>query len=278
MTDFYKSFEKVLEGKSKGEVVCGDCLDVLHEMPNESIDLVYIDPPFYSSSNYRTVNGNKAFIDNWESQDQYLDQLMERVSNIQRILKRSGLLYLHLDYHACHSAKLRLDEIFEPQNFRNEIIWYYNSAPRKKKDFGKRHDVIFRYTKSDDYFFDDGWPSIRQPYSIKTSIPNAKAHYYDVRGKVIDDVWIIPIIGQADKTERVGYPTQKPEALLERIIGSSCPQEGVVADFFCGSGTTFVVAERLGRRWFGCDVNPEAVKITKERIEKEWARYPLFEC
>ncbi|MBC8462395.1 MAG: site-specific DNA-methyltransferase [Deltaproteobacteria bacterium] len=276
MTDFYKSFEKVLEGKSKGGVVCGDCLDILPQVPDESVDLTYIDPPFYSDSNYRTRDGNEAFTDRWTSLDEYLDWLLERISVMRPILKRTGLIYIHLDHHACHEAKPLFDQVFGNENLRNEIIWYYNSAPRKKKDFGRRHDTIFRYSISEDYFFDDRWPPIRQPYSVKTSIPKSKAHYYDPDGKVIDDVWIVPIIGQADKTERTGYPTQKPEALLERIVGSSCPEDGIVADFFCGSGTTFVVAERLGRRWFGCDVNPEAIKITKERIEKERARYPLF--
>lgn len=257
-------------------VVCGDCLDIIPRLPNESIDLIYIDPPFFSQANYKTRGGSEGFIDKWSSLEEYLGWLMPRISNMRQVLKETGLIYIHLDWHACHEAKPLLDMIFGKVNLRNEIIWYYNSAPRKKKDFGRRYDVIFRYSKTEEYFFDDSWPSVRQPYSIKTSIPKSKAHYYNPKGKVIDDVWIIPIIGQGNKTERSGYPTQKPEALLERIIGSSCPAKGTVADFFCGSGTTLVMAERLRRNWFGCDINPEAIRISRERIEKEQAKYPLF--
>src|ERR1700722_1894764 len=125
-----------------------------------------------------------------------------------------------------------MDKVFGVTNFRNEIIWYYNSGARKKSDFGKRHDTIFRYSKSDDYFFDDS--AVRVPYSPDINIPASKAHYYDPRGKVMDDVWRIPIIPQNDKHERLGYPTQKPLALLDLIVRSSCPEDGVVLDPFCG--------------------------------------------
>tara|TARA_B100001094_G_C17460850_1_gene452722 strand:- start:13 stop:513 length:501 start_codon:yes stop_codon:yes gene_type:complete len=159
-----------------------------------------------------------------------------------------------------------LDEIFGIENFRNEIIWYYNSAPRKKKDFGKRHDTIFRYSKTDDYFFNEDSEYVRQEYSPTAPRGYEKEKYYNPKGKILDDVWKIPMLGQNDKTERVGYSTQKPVKLLLPIIDSSCPKDGVVADFFCGSGTTIVAAKQLNRKYIGCDMNKEAVDITKNRV------------
>jgi len=162
--------------------------------------------------------------------------------------------------------KILLDEIMPVIDDVFEFIWYYNSAPRKKKDFGKRHDTIFRYSKTDNYYFNDNSKYIRQEYSPTAPRGYEKEKYYNPNGKVLDDVWKIPMLGQNDKTERVGYSTQKPKALLYPIIDSSCPPSGVVADFFCGSGTTLVVAKELGRNYVGCDINPRAVEISNERL------------
>ena len=186
---------------------------------------------------------------------------------MKRILKDSGLLYIHCDYNLSHYIKVLLDSIFGIDNFRNEIIWWYNSAPRKKKDFGKRHDIIFRYSKTKDYYFNENSSYIRQPYSPTAPRGYEKEKYYDNRGKVLDDVWKINMLGQNDKTERTGYSTQKPKQLLYPIIDSSCPKDGVFADFFCGSGTSLVVAKELGiEHIIGVDINEEAIEISRERL------------
>jgi DNA modification methylase len=161
-----------------------------------------------------------------------------------------------------------MDEIFGKDNFRNEIIWHYNSAPRKKKDFGKRHDTIFRYSLSDNYFFNVDSKYIRQPYSSTAPRGYAKEKYYNEAGKVLDDVWNIPMLGQNDKTERVGYSTQKPLALLYPIIDSSCPNDGIVLDMFMGSGTTLVASKILKRRFIGCDINDKALDICRDRLNR----------
>jgi len=187
-----------------------------------------------------------------------------RLSHMRSILKDTGLLYIHTDYHISHMMKLLLDDIFGPNNFRNEIIWYFNSGHRKKYDFGRRHHTIFRYSKTDTYVFNP----IRTPYAKSAPRGYAKERYYHKEGKVIDDVWCIGAIGQNDKTERVGYATQKPVQLLDRIICSSSNEGDIVADFFLGSGTTAVSALKNRRNFIGCDINARSIEITKKRIEQ----------
>ena len=138
----------------------------------------------------------------------------------------------------------------------------------KKKDFGKRHDTIFRYSKTDNYYFNEDSPYIRQEYSPTAPRGYEKEKYYDNRGKIMDDVWKINMLGQNDKTERVGYATQKPKELLYKIIDSSCPKNGIVADFICGSGTSMVTAKELGMNYIGCDISEKAIQLTKERLDK----------
>jgi len=186
---------------------------------------------------------------------------------MKRVLTDDGLLYLHCDYNLSHYLKIELDDLFGVDNFRNEIIWHFNSAHRRKNDFGKRHNTIFRYSKTNNYYFNADSPYIRQPYSLTAPRGYEKEKYYDSRGKIMDDVWKIKLLGQNDKTERCGYDTQKPKELLYKIVDSSCPKCGVVADFFCGSGTTCVAAKELGRDYLGCDINEKAVTITLNRLK-----------
>jgi len=157
-----------------------------------------------------------------------------------------------------------MDDIFGYEKMRNEIVWYYNTAPRKKSDFGKRHDIIYRYTKTDKYTFNP----IREPYSLSAPRGYEKEKYYHPEGKVIGDVWQINILGQNDKTERVGYDTQKPKSLIERIIKASSNEGELVADFYAGSHTTGEVALSLNRHYIGCDINPRSIEIAKKRLER----------
>lgn len=239
-----------------------DNLYLLHSIQDECIDLIYCDIL------YNTKRKFEDFSDNLGTSQEAIEWYKPRFIEMKRILKHTGLLYIHCDCNLSHYIKVELDDIFGEYNFRNEIIWWYNSAPRKKKDFGKRHDTIFRYSKTDNYYFNDNSQYIRQEYSKSAPRGYEKEKYYDSRGKVMDDVWKINMLGQNDKTERVGYSTQKPKELLYKIVDSSCPKGGIIADFFCGSGTSLVVAKELGRNYLGCDINKRAIDITKQRLNK----------
>lgn len=243
-------------------IYCENNLRLLTITENNSIDCIYNDILYNTGKNLPDFNDNLGSI-----QDA-IDFYCVRFVEMKRVLKDSGLLYIHCDNNLSHYLKVLLDQVFGIDQFRNEIIWYYNSVPRKKKDFGKRHDVILRYSKTDDYYFNDNSPYVRQPYSPTAPRGYEKEKYYDNRGKILDDVWRINILGQNDKTERVGYSTQKPKELLYPIIDSSCPKNGVFADFFCGSGTSLAVAKELGRKYIGCDINPKAIEITKRRLNE----------
>jgi site-specific DNA-methyltransferase (adenine-specific) len=244
-----------------GRLVLGDNLPFLRSLPDGCADLVYADPPF--ATGRRQGNGSASFPDP-QDLPSYLEWLTARLGEMRRVLADAGTLYIHLDWHAAHYVKVELDSLFGTENFRNEIVWYYNSGARRTRDFGRRHDLIFRYSKTDDYVFRAD--AVRQPYSPDINVPDSKRHYYHPDGKVMDDVWRIPIIPQNDKRERLGYPTQKPEALLDVIVRASSAPGDVVCDPFCGSGTTLAVAQKLGRRWLGCDANPQAIEITAARL------------
>ena len=240
-----------------------DCQSLLNRLEDNSINLIYCDILYNTGKNFGEYN------DNLGTAQDAIDWYRPKFYKMFHILKDTGLLYIQCDYNLSHYIKILLDSIFGAKNFRNEIIWWYNSAPRKKKDFGKRHDTIFRYSKTDRYYFNSDSQYIRQPYSPTAPRGYEKEKYYDVRGKVMDDVWQIPMLGQNDKTERTGYPTQKPKKLLYKIIDSSCPKDGVFADFFCGSGTSLVVAKELGiENIIGCDTSKKAIEITRNRLDE----------
>lgn len=238
-----------------------DNLEFMSKLNNNSIDLIYADILYNTGKQYDDFN------DNLGNEEEAITFYTPRFIEMKRILKDSGLIYIHCDHNLSHYIKVELDKIFSRSNFRNEIIWWYNSAPRKKKDFGKRHDTIFRYSKTDNYYFHES-EHIRQEYSPTAPTKYAKAKYYHPEGKVMDDVWRINMLGQNDKTERIGYSTQKPLELLYKIISSSCPPDGLVFDPFCGSGTTLVAAKQLGMSYIGCDINPKAIEISNARLDK----------
>jgi site-specific DNA-methyltransferase (adenine-specific) len=241
---------------------CLDNLVFLQNLPSESIDLIYNDILYGTGRDFGDYKDLPHSFD--EQSKFYLPRFIE----MHRVLKSSGTIYIHTGVKNSHWIRSFLDQVFGNDQFRNEIIWYYNSAPRKEKDFGNRHDVIFRYSKTSEYYFNPNSSYIREPYSDTAPRGYEKEKYYNPLGKVKGDVWSIKILGQNDKTERVNYSTQKPLELLAPIIDSSCPPGGVVADFFCGSGTTLVAAQKLGRQIIGCDINLNAIEITKERLSK----------
>ncbi|MFC1805427.1 DNA-methyltransferase, partial [Planctomycetota bacterium] len=220
-------------GQGANRLVQADNLALLRSLPDGCLDLVYIDPPFATGTRRRSARSDAAFGDR-RPRDlaDYLGWLNARLVEIHRAMAPAATLYVHLDWHAVHYVKVELDKLFGAANFRNEIVWHYNSGPRRKLDFGRRHDLILRYSRSADYVFNAD--AVRQPYSPDIHVPPSKAHYYHPAGKVMDDVWRIPILPQNDRTERLGYPTQKPEALLDVIVRASSRPGDLVADLFCG--------------------------------------------
>lgn len=273
--------------QGRNRLFFGDCLHVMRMLPSESIDLIYIDPPFFSGRNYNILYGDKnevrSFSDIWEGgMPGYLIWLNARLYEMKRLLKPTGSIYVHLDWHAVHYVKVEMDKMFGYDNFHNEIVWYYyNKFQGNVNRFASNHDVVLWYTRGDEYIFhrqrEDRGETVRQLKRVwdkeRGSIVNAKGPdgkvlYIETSEKTVDDVWRISMLQPADRTERIGYPTQKPEALLERIIEASSNKGDIVADFFCGGGTTPAVAQRLGRRWVGSDISRVAVALTADRIAR----------
>jgi len=277
--------------KLENEIYCGDNLIWLKKFPDKFIDLIYLDPPFFSNKHYEVIFNDgeeiRSFQDRWKGGiNHYIEWMKERVFELHRVLKDTGSFYLHCDWHASHYLKVMCDSIFGYRRFRNEIVWCYTGPSRNKRDFPKKHDTIFRYVKGDDYIFNSN--EVRKPYS-ETFLerrehkegsgkgifigdkPIGKDKYS--KGKLYEDWWSdIPSGGQISRNELFGYPTQKPEKLLERIIKTSSNKNDLVLDPFCGCGTTIAVAQRLQRKWIGIDVSPSACKLMKNRVEKNGAR------
>ena len=252
----------------KNKVHCGDNLKIMETLPSDSIDLIYIDPPFNTGGDFGQYN------DRWATMEDYLDFMDERLLHCHRLLKKTGSLYLHCDYRTNYKLRNILDEVFGVKNFVNEIIWCYKGGGCKKR-FARKHDTVFLYSKTNKYKFNgQKEKSYTKSKSRKPGLVNlgnsCVEFYRDDNGVYtlvdIKDYWNISNISST-ANERTNYPTQKPIALLERIIKASSNEGDIVADFFCGSGTTLVAAKNLGRNYLGCDMNKEAVKISKERLQ-----------
>ena len=270
----------------------GDNLHVMRQLPSESIDLIYIDPPFFSGRQYNVIFGDqnelRSFSDIWEGgMPGYLIWLNARLYEMKRLLKKTGSIYVHCDWHASHYIKVEMDKIFGHENFVNEVIWYYTSGGgRGRRWFNRKHDVLLYYGKSREYYYNglavgDKRTEDEGTFGGYFKTDDNGRRYQEVRanGKVYkyfvddpknpDDVWKVRNIPQRDLTERIGYPTQKPEALLDRIVQASSNQGDVVADFFTGGGTAAAVAQRLNRHWIACDQSRVAVAITADRLTRQ---------
>ncbi len=314
-----------------------DNLFVLRGIDSESVDLIYLDPPFNSNRNYAAPIGSQAagaaFKDTWTLSDvdnawhgeiaerepplyqairaaelthgkgmkSYLIMMAVRLLEMKRVLKNTGSIYLHCDPTASHYLKMLVDTVFGKDNFRNEIVWNYEKWTNAARYFQRNHDILLMYSVTDRYTFNKQYGELteRQKQLIQTGYntgsssgkkivriydrKNPKVQtklpiwteegraIYDVsmpKGKALNDVWKIAALnGQAK--ERLGYPTQKPIALLERIIKASSNEGEVVLDPFCGCATTCVAAERLGRQWVGIDISEKAVELVQMRLERE---------
>jgi len=320
----------------------GDNLEILRDkIPDESFDLIYLDPPFNSNRDYNVLFKEgladseaqvQAFEDSWHwSEDAqktfeelvgtrpskakinqtiselmlaleklvgkndmlaYLTMMTIRLIELKRVLKTTGSLYLHCDPTASHYLKIIMDAIFDKRNFRNEIIWHKNSGGIGRSAYSKRHDTLLYYSKSNDYFYDGkaigelreqkegtfggyfGHDEDGRKYREVRKAGKIYKYYMD-EPRNPEDVWEVPQIPERDKTERLGYPTQKPEALLERVIKASSKQGDWVLDPFCGCGTTVSVSEKLDRQWVGIDITALAINLVKHRLEKQFPEKPM---
>ena len=283
-------------------IFTGDNLEVLRRMNTGSVDLVYLDPPFNSNRNYSAPIGSldavAKFKDAWTLDDideldheqlrdqhpalhdvilaarlaggdstmSYLLMMAARLIELQRVLKPTASIYLHCDPTASHYLKMVMDVVFGRDNFRNEVIWGYRTQGVGKKYWPKKHDVLLFYSKGESWTF---YPQMERQYYEKafrhTLIDDKGRHYVDTyRRSVWDHDETRPVISQGK--ERTGYPTQKPTALLERIIKASSNEGDVVLDPFCGCATTAIAAEKLGRQWVGIDLSPLAYQLVKQRL------------
>ena len=244
------------------------------EFPEKAVDLIYADPPFFSNKQYEIIWGNgaeqKVYEDRWKGGiNVYIEWMKERLWQCYRVLKDTGSMYLHCDWHASHRLRVAMDDIFGDGNFLNEIIWHYHTGGVSKHMWGRKHDTILFYTKSRNWVYN----LIKEKrYYEKPFFEATEGYQKDADGRLYimahpDDVWEIPAVLNLSK-ERLGYPTQKPEALLKHIIEASSNKDDIVLDPFCGCGTTLVVAHQLGRKWIGVDVSPIACNLMRDRLNK----------
>lgn len=237
------------------EIIQGDCLEELAKLESESIDLVYLDPPFFSQVDFGEYD------DRWDSLEKYLAWIKPILSQIQRVMKATALFYLHCDHHCGHYLKVESDQIFGIENFRNEIIWSFNGGGYSKDDFPKKHATIFRYSKSDCYYYSQILMKFTE--LSKERLKHFKREFKE--GTPITDVW--SDISNTPKEYKHGYPTEKPELLLERIIRSSSQKGDIILDPMCGSGSSLIVTQKLERNGIGIDKNPRAVEIARKRVQ-----------
>jgi site-specific DNA-methyltransferase (adenine-specific) len=266
----------------KNKLFEGDNLFVLKSMPDESVQLIYVDPPFntgrkqqrggattkrsetggrigFKGQRYETVRETVLSYDD-EFSD-YWGFLEPRLEEAWRVLAQTGTLYVHLDYREAHYAKVMLDALFGRDSFLNEIIWAYDYGGKPKNRWPAKHDTILVYVKNPDAYYFDSAAVDREPYMAPGLVTPEKA----ALGKLPTDVWWHTIVSPTGK-EKTGYPTQKPEGILRRIIQASSAEDDLVLDFFAGSGTTGAVAAKLGRRFVLVDQNPQSIEVIRRRL------------
>ncbi len=260
------------------QVYLVDNLEYLRKLNSSFLDLIYIDPPFFTGVDY------KDFSDQWRSLEDYLQFMKLRIIEMHRLLKKAGSFYCHCDANAIFDLKPLCDTIFGKEFFRREIIWNVGSVSGFKsqvKGWVRQHDTILYYTKSDEYTFNKLYVPYNENYVNKMfrykdengrlyrKRRDGKQYLDEKPGNLVGDVWndIYSYQTRTRSKEYLGYPTQKPEQLLERIVLASSNEADIVADFFCGSGTTLIVAKRLKRNYIGTDNNPRAIELCKQRLK-----------
>ena len=277
---------------SVNSVLHGDNLPLLKSMPSESVQLIYIDPPFNTGREQirQTRSATPSESGRVGFQGKRYDQVVEKVLSYDdsfadywhfleprleeawRLLKPSGTLYLHLDYRESHYAKVLLDALFGRECFLNEIIWAYDYGARSKSRWPAKHDNILVYVKDPKNYYFDSSAVDREPYMAPGLVTKEKAEL----GKLPTDVWWHTIVSPTGK-EKTGYPTQKPEGVLRRVIAASSRPGDRVLDFFAGSGTTGAVAAKLGRSFTLIDANPESIATIVKRLSEIDVTFELVE-
>ena len=271
--------------ESANQIIFGDNLEVLRQLPSSSFQMIYIDPPFntgkqqrlqslkttrsdsgkrigYKGQTYESVKGK--LLSYGDAFDDYWGFLEPRLEEAWRLLKPSGTLYLHLDYREVHYAKVLLDSLFGRESFLNEIIWAYDYGARSKKKWPTKHDNILVYVKDPENYYFNSEEVDREPYMAPGLVTPEKV----ALGKLPTDVWWHTIVSPNGK-EKTGYPTQKPLGILRRMIAASSARGDWVLDFFAGSGSTGAAAQELGRRFVLIDQNPEAIEVMKKRLTSD---------
>ncbi len=234
-------------------VIHQDWIDAIERIENDSVDLMYVDPPFNTGKTQSASAG--AYQDSWRSTDEWVSWFHARLERTIPKLKQTGSFLIHVDWRTSHRVRLLLDEMLGEDRFVNHLVWRYGLGGSSPRRFARKHDDILFYCNDPDaYYFD--------PPMVPATSNRMKGQL-----KKATDVLDIPTLNNM-AAERVGYPTQKPLALLEILIGACCPPGGVVLDPCCGSGTTLVAAQQLGCVGIGCDQNPDACAITKDRLKK----------
>ena len=275
-----------LKRPTDNAILLGDSLELLPRFADESFQLAYLDPPFNTGKNQRrrtleTVSDEDGDRTGFQGRryatrlleessyrddfDDYLGFLEPRLREVRRLLNESGTLYLHIDYREGHYVKLLLDEIFGRECFLNEIVWAYDYGARPRRRWPAKHDTILVYVKDRERYWFDSDAVEREPYMAPGLVTAEKA----ARGKLPTDVWWHTIVSPTGK-EKTGYPTQKPEGVLRRIVAASSRPGDWCIDCFAGSGTLGSVAAALGRRFVLIDSNPDAVSIAQKRLEAVW--------
>lgn len=281
---------RIYDGYSEDSRLCfGDNEDFMKFLLNKDdmagkIQQIYIDPPFFSKATYdatvKMTNADgdeikvkkRAYEDIWEEgMEEYLKMMGVRLMLMRDLLSETGTIWVHLDWHGVYYVKVLMDEIFGEKNFINEIVWTYKSGGSSKSHFARKHDTILVYGKSKKYYIDipkeKSYNRDFKPYRFKgvEEFQDEIGWYTMVNMK---DVWSIDMVGRTSK-ERNGYATQKPEALVERILKAGSKEGDLVADFFCGSATLAAVAERTGRRWICSDNSEVAINAALQRLENK---------
>jgi site-specific DNA-methyltransferase (adenine-specific) len=268
-------------------IIHGDCLDEMKKIEKNSIDLIYLDPPFFTQTSHTLQNKERtksfSFSDVWQDNQEYADFLDKRISLMKDLLKETGSIFVHCDKSAEHIVRAILDKVFGVKNFQSEIIWSYKRWSNSKKGLLPTHQNIYFYSKSKAFKFNMIYTAYSETTNIdqilqrRTRDKNNKS-VYDLdengqtkqadkkKGVPLSDVWDIPYLNPKAK-ERVGYPTQKPLVLLERIIELCTDEEDTVLDPFCGSGTTCVASKLLHRNYIGIDKSLDAITLSQSRLE-----------
>lgn len=277
----------MMQATKANQVHHGDCVDVMRSIKDKSVDMIYLDPPFFSNRKHTLTSRDRvncySFDDHWKGHKEYADFMLNRLIEAKRVLKDTGSIFIHCDKSANHILRFVGEEVFGEEHFLSEIIWYFKRWSNSAKNLTPNHQSILLFSKTGNYKFN----KIFTEYSETTNIDqilqkrSRDSHNKSVyarqddgsvipsdekKGVPLSDVWEIPFLNPKAK-ERTGYPTQKPILLLDRIIEISTDEGDVILDPFCGSGTTLVAADMKKRKYIGIDISLEAVELSRSRLE-----------